>query len=110
LLGLLLYKGREMNMRFCQVKRASEINADEVARTICLRNGQIEFGSEGHSGTPIDIWINPSCPGGKVVGIYHTHPRGLSEPSEQDILAIRQVGLSILCVHGEDALSCYKVR
>ena len=108
-LGLLLYK-RGVEMRLCQIKPASEMSANEVAKTICLRNGQIFWGKEGHSGTPSDVWINPSCPDGKAIGVYHTHPEGTSKPSSQDISETLRAKLPWLCVHGEEALSCYKIK
>ena len=98
-------------MRLCQIKPASEMSANEVAKAICLRNGQISWGKEGHSGTPSDVWINPSCPEGeKVIGIFHSHPQGTSEPSSQDINEMLRAKLPWLCVHGEEALSCYKIK
>ena len=99
------------NYCFRQVKPASEMDANEVAKTICLRNGQILWGSQGHSGTPTDVWINPSCPeGGKVIGTFHSHPLGTSEPSPQDINEMLRARLPWLCIQGDDALSCYKLE
>ena len=110
IIGLLLLQGREANMRLCQIKQASEMRANEIARTICLRNGDVQWGNEGHSGSPTDVWINPSCPAGKAIGIYHSHPGGVSEPSVQDISAMLKAQLPFLCIQGEDALACYKVK
>jgi len=105
-----LYKDEVIDMKLCQIKPASEMNANEVARTICLRNGQISWGSKGHSGTPSDVWIKPGCPEGKAIGIMHSHPKGTSEPSSQDISEMLRAKLPFLCIHGDDALSCYRVR
>jgi len=97
-------------MKLCQ-NNPFKLGANEVARTICLSNGKIKWGREGHSGMPTDVWINPGCPkGGKVIGTYHTHPSGTSEPSPQDVEEMVRAGLPFLCVHGEDALSCYRIR
>jgi len=104
-------RGADMSYCFRQVKPASEMDANEVAKTICLQNGQISWGSQGHSGTPTDVWINPGCPArGKAIGTYHTHPQGTSEPSPQDVEEMVRAGLLFLCVHGDDALSCYRMR
>jgi len=111
LLGLLFYKVREANMKLCQVKPASEMSANEVARTICLSNGEVKWGSAGHSGTPTDVWIYPGCPeGGKAIGTMHSHPGGTSEPSPQDISEMVRAGLPFLCIHGERELTCYKMH
>ena len=100
-----------MSYCFRQIKPASAISANEVARTICLCNDEVMWGHEGHSGTPTDVWINPGCPdGGKAIGTYHTHPQGTSEPSPQDVKEMLRAKLPFLCIHADDALSCYRVR
>ena len=109
LLGLLLYK-RGNDMRLCQRHNEQE-SLVEQARTLCLRNGEVRWGREGHSGTPSDVWINPGCPeGGKVVGIWHSHPAGTCEPSPQDIRAMRQAGLEHLCISDDYETRCHRVR
>jgi len=110
LLGLLLLKGREANMKLCQ-RHNGEHGLVEMARTLCLRNGEVTWGREGHSGTPSDVWINPSCPDGeKVIGIYHSHPGGTTEPSSQDIRAMRQAGLQHMCISDDYGVVCHRVR
>ena len=109
LLGLLLLKGREVNMRLCQ-RRNARTSLVEMARTLCLRNGEVTWGREGHSGTPSDVWINPGCPdGGKVIGIYHSHPSGTTEPSSQDIRAMQMAGLEHMCISDDYGVVCHRV-
>ena len=109
LLGLLLYK-RGNDMRLCQ-RHSGHGGLVEVARTLCLRNGEVIWGREGHSGTPSDVWINPGCPeGGKVIGTWHSHPPGTTEPSPQDIRAMRQAGLQHMCISDDFEVACYRVR
>ena len=113
ILGLLIYARRVNMANYCfrQIKPASEMSDNEVARTLCLRNGEVTWGKEGHSGSPSDVWINPGCPeGGKVIGTYHTHPQGISEPSSRDINEMLRAKLPFMCVHGEEALSCYRIK
>jgi len=114
LLGLLLYK-RGVEMKLCQIKPASEMGASEIAKTICLCNGEIAWGREGHDASPVSVRINPnspsSCPEGcKPLGVYHTHPKGTSEPSSQDISEMLRAKLPFLCISGEEALSCYRIK
>ena len=110
LLGLLLWKGREVNMRLCQRNSVPE-SLVEVARTLCLRNGEVTWGREGHSGTPSDVWINPGCPeGGKVIGIYHSHPSGTTEPSALDVKAMAQAGLEHMCISDDYGVVCHRMR
>ena len=109
LLGLLLYK-RGNDMKLCQ-KNPFKLDSNEEARTLCLRNGQISWGSKGHSGTPTDVWINPGCSeGGKVIGIYHTHPGGTTDPSPQDLSAMRLAGLEHMCISDDARVVCHRVR
>ena len=110
LLGLLLLKGRDENMRLCQRGNTHE-GLVEMARTLCLRNGEVTWGREGHSGTPSDVWISPACPeGGKVIGIYHSHPQGTTEPSSQDIQSMKQAGLEHMCISDDYGVVCHRVR
>ena len=96
------------NYCFRQLKPASDMDANEYAKTICMRNGEISWGSEA-SGDPLSVKLRPSCPDGEAIGIIHSHPGGTSEPSQQDIDEMRRAGLSWMCVHGDDALKCYRV-
>ena len=109
LLGLLLLKGREVNMRLCQ-RRNAQAGMVEEARTLCLRNGEVTWGREGHSGSPSEVRINPGCPeGGKVLGIWHLHPGGTTEPSSQDLKAMEQAGLEHMCISDDYGVVCHRV-
>ena len=98
-------------MGFCfrQIKPASEMDANEIAKTICLRDGEVFWGTESR-GTPLSVRLRPSCPDGKAIGIYHSHPSGTSEPSSQDISEMLRAKLPWLCIHGDDDLSCRRVE
>ena len=97
------------NYCFRQIKPASEMDAVENAKTICLRDGEIFWGNEA-KGTPLSVRLHTSCPDGKAIGVYHTHPEGTSKPSSQDISETLRAKLPFLCVLGEEALSCYKIK
>lgn len=101
-----------MRLRLCQgIRPASKMSANEIARTICLCNGEVKWGSEGHSGSPVDVWIDPQCPDeGTAIGLYHTHPHGIAEPSEMDIIAMKKAGLPFLCIQDDNELNCYQVK
>ena len=96
-------------MKLCQ-RNSARKSLTEVARTLCLRNGEVTWGRDGHSGTSSDVWINPGCPeGGKVIGIYHSHPGRTTEPSSQDIKAIAQTGLEHMCISDDYGVVCHRV-
>ena len=98
------------NYCFRQIKPASEMDANEYAKSICMRDGEVFWGSTAKGG-PLSVRLHTSCPeGSKAVGTYHTHPGSTSEPSPQDISEMLRARLPWLCVHGEDALRCYQVE
>ena len=102
---------RGEDMKLCQ-RYSAQNSLVEMARTLCLRNGEVMWGREGHSGTPSDVWINPGCPeGGKVIGIYHSHPGpgGTTEPSSQDIKAMQMAGLQHMCISDDLGVVCHRV-
>ena len=98
-----------MNYCFRQLKPASEIDANEYAKTICMRGDEVFWGSEAKGG-PLLVRLHTSCPDGKAIGVIHSHPGGTSEPSPQDISETLRAKLPWLCVHGERELACYKIH
>ena len=102
-------RGEDMSFCFRQIKSASEMDASEYAKTICLRDGEVFWGSEAR-GEPLSVKLRTSCPDGKAIGVYHSHPGGTSEPSSQDVSEMLRSRLPFLCVHGEEALSCYRIK
>ena len=110
IIGLVVY-ARRVNMSYCfrQIKPASKMDANEYARTICMRDGEVFWGSEAQ-GEPLSVSLHTNCPDGKAIGVIHSHPGGTAEPSRQDIAEMLRARLSWLCVHGEDALRCYRVE
>ena len=98
-----------MGYCFRQIKPASEMDASEIAKTICMRDGDVFWGSESR-GEPLSVRLHTSCPDGKVIGVYHTHPDRTAEYSPQDVNEILRSKLPFLCVHGEEALSCYRIE
>ena len=97
------------NYCFRQLKPASEMDTSEIAKTICLRDGKLFWGSEAKGG-PLSVRLRTNCPGGKAIGTWHSHPLATSEPSEQDIAEMRRAKLPWLCISGEDALRCYPIE
>ena len=85
------------------------MNANEIAKTICLRDGELFWGSEAKGG-PLSVHLCTNCPDGKAIGSWHSHPMGTSEPSPQDISEMRRAKLPWLCISGEDALRCYPIE
>lgn len=69
----------------------------EVGAAICrMPDGQLSLGPVSQ-GTLMGVEFDLSCaPGAEVVGGWHTHPRGILEPSPQDIRAHK--GLKRLCI------------
>jgi len=94
---------------FRQIKPASEMGANEYAKTICMRDGKVFWGSEAQ-GEFLSVKLHTSCPDGKAIGVIHSHPGGTSEPSSQDISEMLRARLPWLCVHGERELACYKIH
>ena len=97
-----------MNYCFRQLNPASQISDVEIGKTICLRDGEVFWGSTAR-GEPLSVRLHTSCPDGKAIGTYHTHPGGTSEPSQQDIDEMRRAGLPWLCITGEDTTQCRRV-
>ena len=97
------------NYCFRQIKPASEMDASEYAKTICLRDGKVFWGSEA-KGDPLSVRLRISCPDGEAIGVWHSHPLGTSEPSSQDISEILRAKLPFICVHGDEALRCYRIE
>ena len=96
------------NYCFRQIKPASEMDASEIAKTICLCDGKSFWGSEAR-GEPLSVRLRTSCPNGEQIGLFHSHPGGTAEPSSQDINEMLRAKLPYLCILGEEALSCYRV-
>ena len=101
-----------MGYCFRQIKPASEMDASEYAKTICLRDGEVFWGSEAR-GEPLSVKLRTSCPDGKAIGVFHTHPGSETpEPSEQDIREMRRAGLEHLCIQSpeKNLLQCFRIR
>lgn len=70
----------------------------ETAFTICERNGKLTRGTSG-SGGKYAVTLDIGCPSGyKPVGIWHSHPHGVPEPSAADIKEMKKLGLSHCCI------------
>ena len=108
LIGLLIWQ-HQKSVTLKQLNPASQISDVEIGKTICLRDGEVFWGSTAR-GEPSSVRLNTSCLDGKAIGTYHTNPGDTSEPSPQDISELLRVNLPWLCVHGEDALRCYRVE
>lgn len=79
---------------------------------ICNANGRLLRGPEsvGHRyGVKVDV----TCPrGSRAVGIFHTHPGGVVEPSPADIREARRFGVPYVCqgVPETGQIGCRLVR
>ena len=63
-------------------------------------------------GTPTSVAIPVQCPtGADFIGLFHTHPGGVSFPSAQDIASALRVGGKTLCIESEaDGLKCFRIE
>ena len=83
----------------------------EHAITLCQLNDLLLRGSESQGKDNWSVSHHVSCPQGKPIGLYHTHPGGEPVPSDQDYAEVRRLGLSALCVSVPERgiTKCYKV-
>ena len=90
-----------------------DVTKDEIGSAVCVvgRTGRIVRGPQA-SGTPTRVDIPLRCPpGSNIVGLYHTHPKGVARPSHIDVAAARQSGLNTLCVQAVPGeLRCFTLR
>ena len=108
LIGLLTWQ-HQKSVTLKQLNPASQISDVEIGKTICLRDGEVFWGSTAR-GEPLSVRLHTGCLDGRAIGTYHTHPDGTAEPSPQDIAEMTRARLPWLCVHGEDSLRCYQVE
>jgi len=80
-------------------KVTAEMPGDyETAFTICARNGRLARGNAS-AGGKYAVTLDINCPEGhKPIGIWHSHPHGVPEPSSADISEMRKLGLRHLCI------------
>jgi len=97
-------------VNLCQAKRLG-IDVNEHAKTICQLGRELLWGSEANGSSPYNVTLRTGCPeGGKPVGIFHTHPGGVAEPSAQDLAEMRRAGLEHLCISDDNVTKCYRVK
>ena len=79
--------------------RMGKLPANEMGFPGCqLPNGNLINGPVSW-GTPTSVEIQLQCPmGSKFVGLGHTHPRGVAQPSDQDIRSGFQSGAQFLAI------------
>jgi len=77
---------------------------------ICNDRGKLIAGRET-SGDHYNVSVDMNCPAGKPIGIFHTHPGGVPEPSSTDIKSARQHGVEHLCigVPEKGVIKCHRV-
>ena len=75
-------------------------NPNEVGAPICrFPSGQLAFGP-WRQGDPMGVSVTTQCPNGSQFwGIYHTHPRGVPMPSDQDIKSGVESKARVLCIN-----------
>jgi proteasome lid subunit RPN8/RPN11 len=88
----------------------------EVGSSICrTKAGKLVPGKMA-SGSMTHVDVELTCPPNtQFEGVWHTHPMGLAQPSEQDYEQARKLGVKKLCVtstgHGvPDETRCYSIR
>ncbi|MDD5061506.1 MAG: Mov34/MPN/PAD-1 family protein [Candidatus Marinimicrobia bacterium] len=70
----------------------------ETAFTICERNKQLARGTTS-AGGKYAVTLDVGCPSGfRPIGIWHSHPNGVPQPSNADISEMRKLGLRHLCI------------
>jgi len=91
-------------------------NPNEIGAAICrFPSGQFTFGPWSQGG-PASVNIQTRCPNGSQFwGIYHTHPKGVALPSQQDIRSALESGARLLCINatspgGQQDLRCFVRR
>ena len=84
---------------------------NEIGASICgTPNGGIAFGPWAE-GTPTSVHVQVSCPPGMdFLGIYHTHPNGVAQPSAQDMKSGLAVNAKHLCINADGDLRCYRKK
>jgi len=64
------------------------------------------------TGTPMSVSIpivNPP-PGTRLAGLFHSHPRGVAYPSNQDLQSAQQVQAPVLCIADDAQMRCFRMR
>ena len=81
---------------------------NEVGAALCrTKSGQLLFGP-WTEGSPNSVNVNIQCPSGSsLVGPFHTHPKGISKPSQQDVRSGIRVGAKALCIFADGDLKCH---
>ncbi len=87
----------------------------EQAMTLCQLGKMLLKGSEAKGADPFSVNLKVSCPQGKPIGIWHSHPLaggGEPKPSAQDYAEAKRLNLSALCVSvpEKNITKCYKVK
>ena len=85
---------------------------NEYGYAMCRRaDGRLVQGPTAW-GTPTSVNIQVACPpGASLIGLYHTHPGGVSTPSAQDVKSARDVQAGFLCIRSErEGQRCFRVR
>lgn len=82
----------------------------ETGFTICS-NGALRRGPEA-TGHRYGVRVDIQCPVGKPVGIFHTHPGGVPEPSDADITEAQRFNIPYLCIGVPETgiIRCHRVR
>ena len=85
---------------------------NELGFSLCRvgASGQLVAGPVA-TGDPVSVSIPVSCPtGSHFEGLFHTHPGGVAQPSQQDIRAAKQSGAANLCIQSDWTLACFRIR
>lgn len=88
-------------------------NEPERAFTLCQFRNTLLKGGQATGKDEFSVTLPISCPRGKPIGTWHSHPAaggGSLLPSAQDISEIKRLGLQFLCVSVKRETKCYRVK
>ena len=88
----------------------------EVGSAMCRTQAGKVIPGKLTSGSLHSVDVELTCPPNtQLDGVWHTHPMGLAQPSEQDYEQARKFGVKKLCVtstapHQKDQTRCYRIQ
>lgn len=89
------------------LKKSEEINK-EIGFNLCQVDGNNDLKDENyHIGTEDSIYFSVKCDIGKKVGEFHTHPKGFSQPSLNDLHNACSEGIECIGGAKDKKIVCY---
>ena len=91
------------------VRTGRRLPRNEVGFALCRvrATGKLASGPVT-SGTPNRVGITVACPpGSDFIGLAHTHPGGVAEPSALDKRTAKEHGAAVMCIASDTELACF---